>query len=175
MSRLFELQPTLKGTLLELRPLAAGDFEALYAAASDPLIWELHPESDRWKRAVFEKFFAGAVASGGAFAITDPLSGAIVGSSRYYDLDEAKGQVAIGFTFLTCKYWGGAHNADIKRALLNHAFRFVSAVIFHVGENNTRSRRAMEKIGGVLCGREEKPAPGGGTRINVVYRIEKKG
>jgi len=170
----FDLQPTLKGALLELRPLRAGDFEALYAAASDPLIWEQHPASDRWTRPVFEKFFAEAMASGGAFAVVDPRTGAIVGSSRYYDLDPAKGQVAVGFTFLTRVCWGGAHNADLKRLLLDHAFRFVPAVVFHVDERNARSRRAMEKIGGVLVGREERPGPRGGTRTVVVYRIVKK-
>src|ERR1700689_2083358 len=41
-----ELQPNLEGMLLRLlRPLAEGDFELTYAAASDPLIWEQHPES----------------------------------------------------------------------------------------------------------------------------------
>ena len=45
----FELQPTLTGTLLELRPLRDADFDELYAVASDPRIWELHPEPDRYK------------------------------------------------------------------------------------------------------------------------------
>jgi RimJ/RimL family protein N-acetyltransferase len=40
----FELQPTLKGALLVLRPLRPEDFDALYAVASDPLIWEQHPQ-----------------------------------------------------------------------------------------------------------------------------------
>jgi N-acetyltransferase len=34
----FDFQPTLKGELLELRPLRAEDFDDLYAVASDPLI-----------------------------------------------------------------------------------------------------------------------------------------
>src|SRR5207244_1753593 len=46
----FNLQPTLTGQLLELRPLRPDDFDALFAAASDPLIWEQHPESDSYNR-----------------------------------------------------------------------------------------------------------------------------
>jgi len=42
-------QPTLRGELLELRPLRAADFEPLFAVAADPLVWEQHPEHDRWR------------------------------------------------------------------------------------------------------------------------------
>jgi len=56
-----DLQPTLKGELIDLRPLRPGDFEDLFSAANDPLIWEQHPESDRYQRDVFQKFFDGAL------------------------------------------------------------------------------------------------------------------
>ena len=49
----FELQPTLTGKLLWLRPLRADDFHDLYAVASDPLIWEQHPVKDRYRDEVF--------------------------------------------------------------------------------------------------------------------------
>jgi len=49
----FDLQPVLKGKILELRPLRPGDFHDLYAVASDPLIWEQHPIPDRYKEEVF--------------------------------------------------------------------------------------------------------------------------
>src|SRR5579859_2194001 len=57
----FVLQPTLSGTLLELRPLRAEDYDALFAVASDPLIWEQHPDSDRWQPDVLREFFRIAV------------------------------------------------------------------------------------------------------------------
>jgi RimJ/RimL family protein N-acetyltransferase len=59
----FELQPHLSGTLIEIRPLHAEDFDALFEAASDPMIWEQHPEPDRFKREVFQRFFDGAIES----------------------------------------------------------------------------------------------------------------
>lgn len=167
-----DLQPTLQGASLGLRPLTSGDFDALHYAASDPLIWEQHPNNDRWKRDVFVKFFAGALESKGAFAILDSRTGAVIGSSRYYDWDAAKREVAIGFTFMTRAYWGGVYNRELKTLMLEHAFGSCEAVVFHVGENNLRSRKAMEKIGGVLAGREERVVDGK-PNISIIYRIIK--
>lgn len=167
-----DLQPTLHGSLLTLRPLRHQDWDALFAAAADPLIWEQHPNSDRWQEGPFRKFFDGALDSKGAFAILDAKTDAVIGSSRYYDLDAAKKQVAVGFTFLTRSYWGGTHNRELKNLMLAHAFLSCEAVLFHVGEKNLRSRKAMEKIGGVLIGREERVVDGK-PNVSVVYRIHK--
>ncbi|MFI5350727.1 MAG: GNAT family N-acetyltransferase [Elusimicrobiota bacterium] len=171
--RAFELQPTLIGERLELRPLKPADFEALYAVASDPLIWEVHPEPNRYQREVFQEFFAEALKSKGALGVFERRSGLMVGSSRYYDLDAEKGEILIGYTFLSRSLWGGSFNRELKALMLDHAFRFVNVVVFHVGENNIRSRKAMEKIGGILCGVLVKTSPEGRSRRNVVYRIEK--
>lgn len=146
-SATFDLQPTLVGVTIVLRPLRPDDFELLFSAACDPLIWEQHPEPTRWQRPVFERFFAGGLASGGAFAILESGSGRIIGSSRYYDWNPAEGDVSIGFTFLTRDRWGGVTNGELKQLMLDHAFRFVRVVWFHVGKDNHRSRKAMEKIG----------------------------
>lgn len=146
----FELQPTLHGTLVDLRPLRPDDFDALHRAASDPLIWEQHPERDRWKPEVFQRYFDGAIASKGAFAIVDRASGRIIGSTRYCNLRPEESEVEIGWTFLERAFWGGAVNGEMKALLLAHAFRFVERVVFVIGENNRRSRKAVEKIGGRL-------------------------
>ena len=166
----FELQPTLTGTLVELRPLRAEDFDALFAVASDPLIWELHPEPERYKEDVFTGFFRGAMESGGAFAVIDRATGGIIGSSRYFGYDEQRSEIEIGWTFLARAYWGGSYNRDMKQLMLRHAFRFVDAVVFLVGPQNRRSQRAMEKIGGVRVGTLRRE-PGG--RENVVFQIRK--
>jgi RimJ/RimL family protein N-acetyltransferase len=147
-----DLQPTLTGELLELRPLRPGDWDVLYAAASDPLIWAQHPESDRYQPDVFRRYFDGGLASGGAFVVIDRQTGAIIGSTRYAGYDEAERVVEIGWTFLGRKYWGGAYNREMKRLLVNHALEHVSRVVFSVGVANIRSQKAMEKIGGVRAG-----------------------
>jgi N-acetyltransferase len=168
----FELQPTLLGPTLTLRPLQADDFEALYAAASDPLLWELHPEPTRYQREVFEKnFFAGALSSGSAFIVSDNASGRIIGSSRYYQWDPATREVAIGYSFLARSHWGGAANREMKRLLLDHAFRWAKVVWFHVGVTNWRSRRAMEKIGGRLT-HEGPHLMNGVEYLYAHYRID---
>jgi len=61
-----ELQPRLENAYVKLEPLAAGDFEALYAVASDPLIWEQHPNKNRYQREAFATYFKGAIESRGA-------------------------------------------------------------------------------------------------------------
>lgn len=148
----FELQPTLTGELVELRPLRAGDFDDLFAAAADPLIWEQHPESDRYTAEKFRRYFEGAMQSGGAFAVIDRKTGLMVGSTRYHGYDPDAGEIEIGWTFLARSHWGGRFNREMKRLMLEHAFRFVERVVFLIGPNNIRSQRAVEKIGGVPAG-----------------------
>ena len=148
----FDRQPTLVGELLELRPLRAADFAALFQAAADPLIWEQHPERDRYQEATFRSFFEQALASGGALVAIDRATGTIVGSSRYHGYDPASGVIEIGWSFLARACWGGRYNGDMKRLMLEHAFRYVEKVVFIIGPENRRSQRAVEKLGGVRAG-----------------------
>ncbi len=167
-----ELQPVLHGPRLRLRPLKQDDFEELYAAASDPKIWELHPASNRHERPVFEKFFSAGLASRGALAVERKSDGKIIGTSRYYDAS-GRDSVAIGFTFLTREHWGGDWNRELKFIMLDHAFIYVRRVLFHVGEHNLRSRRAMEKIGAKLVGRLDRLKPDGSPDPTVLFEIKK--
>ncbi len=144
----FDFQPRLKGRLLELRPLARGDYRALYACARDPLIWEQHPQPDRWREPVFRDFFKARMASGGALLALDGSTGEVIGTSEFHDFEPEENQVEIGFTFLRRANWGGQYNGEMKQLMLDHAFRFVDSVLFNVGECNVRSQRAVEKIGG---------------------------
>jgi N-acetyltransferase len=163
----FDLQPILKGELLELRPLRAEDFDALYAVAADPLIWEQHPNNDRYREDVFREFFRDALESGGALIAIDSKVGQVIGSSRFHGYDKVKSEIEIGWTFLARSYWGGVYNREMKQLMLQHAFKFVNSVIFVVGSQNLRSQRAVEKIGGVRV----RSMTDSGGRDNVVYRI----
>lgn len=164
----FDYQPTLTGQLLELRPLRPDDYDALYAVASDPLVWEQHPEPTRYARSVFRKFFDEAIKSGGALIALDSATREVIGSSRFFGFDEAAGEVEIGWTFLARKYWGGRYNGELKDLMMRHAFRFAHAVIFLIGPDNMRSRKAVEKIGGVLTGTIHRSG-----RESVVYTIQR--
>jgi RimJ/RimL family protein N-acetyltransferase len=170
----FDLQPTLKGDLIEIRPLTREDFDELFAAASDPLIWEQHPENDRYKRRVFQRYFDGAIESKGAFAIIERKSGRIIGSSRYCHLNSVEGEVEIGWTFLERPFWGGEYNRELKALMLDHAFRFVDRVVFVVGEKNFRSQKALQKIGARFQKKVQLQAADGSITPNVVFVIDRK-
>ncbi|PYK58470.1 MAG: N-acetyltransferase [Verrucomicrobia bacterium] len=160
----FDLQPILKGKLIELRPLRPQDFDALFSAASDPKVWEQHPESDRYQRKVFQRFFDGALESKGAF----------IGSSRYCNLDLTNREVEVGWTFLEREFWGGTYNRELKRLMLEHAFRFVDRVVFVVGEQNFRSQKALAKIGASFLKKTQLPADDGRIKTNLVFAITAK-
>lgn len=154
-----DLQPLhLENDLVRLLPLSEDHFSILYAAAADPKIWEQHPESDRWKKEVFEKYFRSAIESRGAFLIMDSRSGEVAGSSRYYGWNEQEKSIRIGYTFITRQYWGGPFNRSLKELMIGHAFTFAVAVYFDIGVNNLRSRKAVEKLGAeqVNCADPEK-------------------
>jgi RimJ/RimL family protein N-acetyltransferase len=163
----FELQPTLKSEILEVRPLRADDWDELYAVASDPLLWEQHPNSDRYKSDVFRKFFDEALASGGACVVLDRETGRVIGSSRFNCYDLVRSEVEIGWTFLARSHWGGTYNGELKRMMLAHAFKFVDNVLFFIGSTNIRSQRALEKIGGIRIGTKSDPS----GRESFIYRI----
>jgi N-acetyltransferase len=169
----FDLQPTLRGELIELRPLLLEDWHDLFAVASDPFIWEQHPESDRYKEEVFKVFFKGALESGGAFVVIDTKTQQIIGSTRFHGYDRNKSEIEIGWTFLARKYWGGRYNREMKQLMLVHAFKFVENVVFFVGENNVRSQKATEKIGGIRSGMVEKIYGNRPPSLNVRYVIKK--
>jgi len=163
----FELQPALKGRLIELRPLRPGDFAELFKVAADPLIWEQHPNHDRYQEKVFAEFFRAGLESEGALVVLDIRDGRIIGSSRFYGYDPQNSEIEIGWTFLARPYWGGVYNRELKQLMLRHAFEFVENVVFLVGPENLRSQRAMEKIGAVRLA----PRPDGRSAESVVYRI----
>jgi len=161
-------QPTLTGSSLQLRPLVEEDFDALYAAASDPFIWEQHPDRERYTLDRFRMYFRSGMDTKGALVVCDGKTGQVIGSSRFTNHDSEKSYVLVGFTFLTRENWGGERNLELKTLMLNYAFQFVEAVYFLVGKANLRSQRAMAKIGGRIV-TDLKPAVAG----DLVFKINK--
>jgi RimJ/RimL family protein N-acetyltransferase len=169
-------QPVLEGERLLLRPLTADDWSALFAVASDPDVWALHPAHDRWQEPVFRAFFDDALTNEGAFAVIDKTSGEIVGSTRFQGYDPADGgSVEIGWSFLARRLWGGGYNAEMKRLMLAHALQYVERVEFRVGEDNIVSRGAMKNIGGRLTDRTEVKDMAGEPVVHVIYEIDRAG
>lgn len=164
----FDYQPVLTGELVALRPLRADDYDALRAVASDPGIWEQHP-AKRHEEAVFRQFFEESLASGGALVAMDARDGRIIGSSRFHGYDAERREVEIGWTFLARSHWGGKYNGEMKRLMLEHAFRFADTVLLLIAPENVRSQRAAEKIGAVRTGTR----PDAYGRLSLVYSIAK--
>lgn len=135
-----------------VRPLHAADFDELYAVAADPLLWEQHPERERWREEVFRAYFDDHLASGGALAVVERATGNLIGATRFDNYDPHASEVEVGWTFLARPYWGGIYNADLKRVMFEHAFQSVGTVVFLVGARNLRSRRSVEKLGAIECG-----------------------
>lgn len=169
-------QPTLEGELLLLRPMREDDWDALFGVASDRLIWEVHPAHDRWQEPLFRAYFDDGMEQGGALVVIDRASGAMIGGSRMQGYDPAEGgSVEIGWTFLARSHWGGSYNREMKRLMLAHALGFVERVKFRVGEDNLRSRRAMEKIGGQLTDETSVTERAGAGVVHVTYEITREG
>lgn len=169
----FESQPLLSGERIILQPLQETDFEKLYAVAGDPLIWEQHPNKDRYKREVFATFFEGALQSGGAFLVLKKETGEVIGSTRFYDFNPDDSTILIGYTFLARSCWGTTYNRELKTLMLNHAFRFVARVYFHIGAVNMRSQKAIERLGAEKVGEQEVTYYGETPKTNFVYCITK--
>lgn len=163
----FDLQPVLKGALVELKPLRSEHYDDLYAVAADPLLWDQHPASNRHEECVFREFFGEALACGGALIAIDTRTDRVIGSSRFHGHDEERSEVEIGWTFLARSHWGGTYNGEMKQLMLRHAFRFVDRVVFLVGPQNLRSQRAVEKIGALRI-RSRRDGTG---RDGYVYQI----
>lgn len=170
----FNLQPeNLQNELIKLVPLQENDFEELYQVASDKLIWEQHPNKMRYERAVFENYFEGAMQSKGAFFIRDTNSNEPMGCTRFYDFDENDSSVLIGYTFIGRQFWGKGYNKALKKIMLDYAFQFVDKVYFHIGAQNIRSQKAIEKIGAIKVDEFEVAYYGEISKLNFIYLISK--
>lgn len=169
-----DLQPTLESPVASLKPLQAGDFEALYRIASDPKIWEQHPNKDRWQRDVFLQFFQGAMESKGAFLITDKTTDEIAGSSRFYNYNQTGKSIMIGYTFYAVKFWGTGLNSAVKRLMIDYIFQFVDTIHFQVGATNLRSQIAIQRLGAVKTGEESVAYYGEPPKLNFVYELLKR-
>lgn len=162
-----DLQPTLTGERVRLRPLRVDDVDALYAIAADPLLWEQHPSKDRTNARVFRAWFDEALASGGALVAEDLVSQEVIGTSRYVVRSDT--ELEIGWTFLARERWGGVWNGEIKRLMLDHAFPAAAVVRFTVHVDNVRSRRAVERLGATRVGAEPDCH---GRGLNVVFELK---
>jgi RimJ/RimL family protein N-acetyltransferase len=171
---MIDFQPFLQNNLIKAEPLQQMHFDLLYQAASDPLIWEQHPNKNRWQLTAFENYFTGAIKSGGAFLIRDAKTNEVIGSTRYSDYNEETKTVSIGYTFFKRSHWGKGFNHALKQLMLDHIFQYVNNVQFYIGAVNKRSQISIERLGAVKTGEEETAYYGEPIKLDFVYTITKE-
>ena len=108
-----------------------------------------------------------------AFLILHKNTNEVMGTTRFYDYNLEKSSVAIGFTFLGRKFWGGSYNSAVKKLLIDYAFQYVNSILFHVGSENIRSQKAVIKLGALKI--NEIDFPHNGIDIpHLEYELKKK-
>ena len=169
----FDIQPVLTGERVMLRPLVTTDYDALYAVASDPEIWAMHPFPDRHKKEVFDGFFAGAIATRGALAVINNATNEIIGSTLFAHFDADADEIEIGATFFATEYWRTGINREVKALMLRYIFQYVRVVAFQIGATNFRSRTAVERLGGRLV-REHQREHNGQLHDYTTYHLTRE-
>jgi RimJ/RimL family protein N-acetyltransferase len=166
-------QPTLKNEWVIAEPLLPIHFDVLFAAANDPLIWEQHPNKNRWQLPDFTNYFEGAIKSGGAFLVRDAKSNEVIGSSRFSDYIVETNTVSIGYTFFIRRCWGKGYNYALKRLMLTQIFNYVDVVHFYVGASNIRSQTSITRFGAIKIGEKETAYYGEAPKLDFIYAITK--
>lgn len=169
-----DIQPLhLKNEIVQLVPLQESDFERLFEVASNPKVWEQHPNPNRYQKEVFRNYFEGAILSQGAFIVLDSQTKKVVGCSRFYDFNADMNSIKIGYTFIGINFWGKDFNKNMKSLMINHAFEKLENVIFDIGANNIRSQIAISKIGAIKIGEQIIEYYGEEPKLNFIYQVSK--
>jgi len=178
MSRWIE-PVTLEGEHVRIVPLTAGHEQALTAAASDGELWKLWytfvPSPDKTRvyidTALDMRERLGAL----AFAVIDAKTGDVVGSTRYFNVDEANRRLEIGHTWYARRVQKTALNTEAKLLLLTHAFEKLDAIAveFRTHFMNHASRAAIARLGAKQDGilRNHQIGRDGVLRDTVVFSI----
>ncbi|MCJ7935889.1 MAG: GNAT family N-acetyltransferase [Chryseobacterium sp.] len=169
----------LKGTSIDLIPLEKEHLEELYIAASDKELWELIP-SDCSEKILFDKNYKLALSEREAgnqypFVIRHKETHQLIGSTRLFEIFPSDRKLEIGWTWITKEFWGTTVNLECKLLLLTYCFETLKTnrVQLKTKDTNYRSRKAIEKIGGVFEGilRKDRIQHDGTTRNAAYYSI----
>jgi RimJ/RimL family protein N-acetyltransferase/nitroimidazol reductase NimA-like FMN-containing flavoprotein (pyridoxamine 5'-phosphate oxidase superfamily) len=170
----------LRGEHVVLEPLDLTHADELYAATADPEVWRHLGNALPADAAGAAEVVAAALAGHHRgervpWVQRCAVTGAVVGTTSYYEVDPERRSVAIGYTFLGRPWWRTGINTEAKLLLLTRAFDELGAVrvVWHTDIRNERSQRAIERLGasreGVL--RMHKQRPDGSWRDTVQYSM----
>lgn len=169
----------LEGTTIELIPLEKEHLEELYTAAADKELWANIPSDCSDKELFYKNYeFALSERENGnqyPFVIRNKQTKRLIGSTRFFEIYPSDRKLEIGWTWITKEFWGTSVNLESKLLLLTYCFETLKTnrVQLKTKDDNFRSRKAIEKIGGVFEGilRKDKIQQDGSTRNAAYYSI----
>lgn len=172
---------TLADDKISLLPMTRSHILEMRNLSSDSDVWTWYTEDltdpdalEQWMTKRLEESERGEKMS---YAVQLRETGDIIGATSYGHIDWVEKGIEIGWTWLGKKYIGSGINKHMKFLMLRHAFETMSTerLELRTDEENTRSRRAMEKIGAKHDGtlRNHRSTQGGRRRNTVVYSIIK--
>jgi RimJ/RimL family protein N-acetyltransferase len=179
MNQWIKRQTRLIGQTVSLIPLEEEHFDDLRSLSGDERIWKFFPVNgaDPVRLTDMLNTVVGERDKGNQFpfVIVHNKQNKIVGSTRFMDLQPKHQKLEIGGTWLHPDYWSSQVNIESKLLLLTHCFEELRTirVLLKTDETNTRSRKAIEKIGGVFEGilRSDMIRDNGIRRNSAYYSI----
>ncbi len=149
---------TLENDAVKLSSLTLNNYRELLSVASQEKLVQFSP-SDIETPEALKNYVKTALAeqkqkSSIPFIIYDMKRKAYAGSTRYMNIDPKNRVLHIGSTWIGREFQGSGLNTEMKHLMLDHAFNEMGfeKVEFRIDERNIRSRKAVEKLGGVLEG-----------------------
>jgi RimJ/RimL family protein N-acetyltransferase len=170
----------LAGWGVRLEPLSKAHAEALQQASADGEIWKLHYTTAPGPDLESVNAYIDIALNGQLKGECQPYvvindTGKVLGSTRYYDIDDATPTCAIGYTWYAARAQRTHVNSACKRLLLAYAFdvKQATAVYFHTSHLNSRSQTAITRLGAKMDGilRQHKRHKDGSLRDTYVYSI----
>ncbi|MFF0154189.1 bifunctional pyridoxamine 5'-phosphate oxidase family protein/GNAT family N-acetyltransferase [Micromonospora sp. NPDC005203] len=170
----------LHGEHVRLEPLDLAHADELHAATADPQVWRHLSVALPTTPAATAEVIRGALAAQHAgervaWVQRCAVTGSVVGSTSYYEIDPQRRSVAIGHTFLGRPWWRTAINTEAKLLLLSRAFDDLGAVrvAWHTDIRNVRSQAGIERLGATREGvlRMHRQRPDGSWRDTVQYAM----
>ena len=177
---MFDVKPVvLEGRLVRLEPLADRHASGLVKAAEDPDLFRWYTTAMNTPEAITEWLETGlAEQERGVslpFATLDQESGAVIGTTRFGNIDRRNLRVEIGWTFLLRAWQRTGANREAKYLMLRHAFDVwqVRRVEFKTHASNAQSRTALAALGAQEEGtlRKHMVMPDGSARDSVYFII----
>lgn len=148
----------LEGEKVLLVPLQTVHFEEIISTSQNEIIWQFMPVKGTSREGLLSILNLAIEKRDKAeqypFVVIEKLTGKIIGSTRYLQLNPEHRNLEIGYTWYLPEYWGNGYNEECKLLLLTHCFEELKTIRVQIiaWDKNLRARRAIERIGATFEG-----------------------